>query len=92
MPDELMTAAAAVPFSMGVAIMVVGLARLPLAGRMAPVRLSETLSLGLEFLLAATLLRLAALDTYLALSMVATTIVVRKVITAGIRLSIRALG
>jgi hypothetical protein len=87
--DEVLVAASAVPFSAGVVVIAVAIVRMPLAGRDAPAQLRAGITLGLEFLVAATLLRLAALDTFIALAAVAVTIALRKLITTGLRFAVR---
>ena len=88
--DSLLAALAAVPFAMAVVVLAVGLVRLPLAGRAAPARFAASLALCLEFLLAAGLLRLSALDTYRALAVTAIVIGLRRLISFGVRAGVRA--
>ena len=90
--DDAITTAAAVPFAMAVAVIVIALVRVPGARHAAPAELAAGVSLALEFFLAYGLLRLSALDDYGALGVVAAVVLVRKVINAGIGFALRALG
>jgi Protein of unknown function (DUF1622) len=90
--DRLAEAAAAVPFAAAVVVAAVGLLRTPAAGRAGPAELAASLALSLEFLLAAGLLRLSALDDFGALAAVAAIVLLRKLITTGVRFALRALG
>ena len=94
MPDPASVghAASAVPFAIAVLVVAVGLVRTMGAGRSAPAELAAALSLGLEFLLAAGLLRLAAIDDFSGLAMVGAIVLLRRVIGFGIRSGLRALG
>jgi hypothetical protein len=87
--DAVLVAVSRVPFAVGLLVIVVAIVRVPLAGRGGPAQLRAGIGPGLEFLVAATLLRLAALDTFAALATVAATIALRKVITAGLRFAVR---
>lgn len=89
---DLFALAAGVPFALGIVVVAIGLARLPLAGAAAPAQLAASLGLGLEFLLAAGLLRLSALDDFGALAAVAAIVLLRKVLSTGLGLAVRALG
>lgn len=80
-----------VPFAFAVAVITVGLLRAGLAGRAGPAELAASVSLGLEFLLAAGLLRLSAIDDLAGLGVVAAIVVLRRIIGAGIRFALRAL-
>jgi uncharacterized membrane protein len=90
--DGLLEAAAAVPFAIAVTVAAVGLLRAPAAGRAAPAELAAALALALEFLLAAGLLRLSGRDDYEALAVVASIVLLRKLISTGIRFALQALG
>jgi uncharacterized membrane protein len=90
--ERVLVAIAGVPFAMAVVVVVVGLLRMPFAGRAAPAELAAALGLGLELLLAAGLLRLAALDDLLALGAVAAIIAIRRVLGIGLRTAVAALG
>lgn len=92
LPPELVHGVAAVPFAIAVLVIVVGVVRVLSSGRAGPSELAAAVALGLEFLLAAGLVRLAAIDDFAALGMVALVIVVRKVVGVGIRSAVRALG
>jgi uncharacterized membrane protein len=84
--------AATIPFAMAVIVITVGLLRVLPSGRSGPAELQASIMLGLEFLLAAGLLRLAVLDSFAALGMVAGIIALRRLIGAGLRFAVRALG
>lgn len=88
---DVVAAAAAVPFAIGVLVIVVGFVRVIPSGRDAPAELGGAFALGLEFFLAAGLIRLSAIDTFAGLGLVALTIAVRKLISAGVKESVRAL-
>ena len=83
--------AAAVPFAMAVAVMTVALVRAGPAGRAGVGGLAAGLALGLEFLLAAGLLRLSGLGDFEALAAVAAVVLVRRLVGIGLRLGVRAL-
>ncbi len=90
--DDAITTAAAVPFAMAVAVIAMGLLRLPGARHAAPAELAASVSLAVDFFLAYGLLRLSALDDFGALGVVAAVVLVRKVINTGIGFALRALG
>lgn len=83
--------AAAVPFAMAAVVVAVTLARLPAAGRDAPRELVAGVRLALEFLLAAGLLRLAAIEDAAALAVVAAVVLLRRLLTTGLGFGLRAL-
>ena len=89
---EAIAALAVVPLLMGLLVIAVGVLRVPAAGRAGPAELAASLSLGLEFLLAGGLLRLASLDTFGALAVVAAVVLLRRLIGLGIAFGLRALG
>jgi hypothetical protein len=89
---DLVGLAAGVPFALGIAVIAIGLARVPLAGAGAPAQLAASVGLGLEFLLAAGLLRLSALDDVRALAAVAAIVLLPRVLTTGLGVAVRALG
>jgi len=89
--DALARALASIPVAGAVLVLTAGLLRAVAAGRGAPAQITASVGLGLEFLLAAGLLRLSAVDDLEALGAVASIIVLRKVITAGLRFGARAL-
>jgi uncharacterized membrane protein len=91
-PDAALETAATVPFAIAVVVITVGVVRSAGAGRAAPAELAAALGLGLEFLLAAGLLRLSAIDDPLGLAAVAAIVLLRRLITTGIRFAVRALG
>ena len=94
MPDleTTLETAATVPFAFAVVVITVGLLRAAGSGRGAPAELAAGLGLGLEFLLAAGLLRLSAIDDAAGLAVVGAIVLLRKLISTGIRFSLRALG
>lgn len=89
---DVLSAAAAVPFAMAIVVFAVGMLRVPGARRAGPAELAAALGLGLEFLLAAGLLRLASLDDFAALAAVAAIVAVRRLLTRGLSYSLTALG
>ena len=92
LPAELVETVSLLPFAIAVLVIGVGLLRVLPSGREGPTELAESLALGLEFFLAAGLIRLAAIDSFGALGVVGLTIVFRKVIGAGVRFAVRAVG
>ena len=62
------------------------------AGRHAGVLLATYLGIGLEFFLAAGLVRLASADTFAMLALAAGIIAVRRTIALGLRVAARATG
>jgi uncharacterized membrane protein len=92
LPAELTHGAAAIPFAIA-GLLLVGGALISLTrGRHIGSSYAEFISLGLEFLLAAGLLRLASAQSFEMLGLVAAVIVARRVISFGIRLAVRATG
>jgi uncharacterized membrane protein len=91
LPAELTEAVATVPFAIAVLVIVVGLLRVVPSGRAGPAELAAALTLGLDFFLAAGLIRLSAADSFAALGRVAAIVVVRKVIGVGVRTAVTAL-
>lgn len=85
-------AVAAVPLAAAVVVITVGIARAIVGGAAGPAQLAASVGLGLEFLLAAGLLRLSSIDDFAALAVVAALVVLRKLIVVGIRAGLRALG
>lgn len=92
LPPELTDAVASVPFAIGAAIIVLGACFALFSGRRAGRALAEHIALGLEFLLAAGLIRLASADQLQMLGLVAAIIVARRVIGLGVRYGARAWG
>jgi uncharacterized membrane protein len=90
--ESALEAAAGVPLILSLVVFVVALGRAPASGRRAPDELASGIALALEFLLAAGLLRLSAIDDFGALAGVAAIVVLRKVIATGIRSAARAVG
>lgn len=83
--------ASVVPFAIAVLVIVVGFARVLPSGRMAPDELAASVALGLEFFLAAGLLRLAS-NEISGLGVVAAIVVLRRVIAAGVGFAAKAVG
>jgi uncharacterized protein DUF1622 len=90
LPAELTHTAAAIPFAIGAGIVVIGACLDLFAGRRAGPALAEHIKLGLEFLLAAGLLRLASADQLEMLGLVAAVILARRIIVLGVRFGARA--
>ena len=82
--------AAWVPAAIGLLVVLAGLAHALLDRRRAAASLATALALGLEFFLAAGLLRLAALDTLAALGLAAFILLLRRLISYGVRFAVRA--
>ena len=80
-------ALAVVPLLMGLLVIAVGVLRVPASGRAGAAELAASLSLGLEFLLAAGLLRLSAEATWTGIATAAALVAVRRVAGAGLRAS-----
>ncbi len=76
---------------MGISVIALGLLRVP-ARRTGAAHLAASASLALEFFLPAGLLRLSSIGDFAALGIVAAIIFVRKLIAAGIRYALGALG
>ena len=91
LPPEVTDAIATLPFAIAVLVIVVGLLRVVPSGRAAPAEFAAALTLGLEFFLAAGLIRLGAADSFAMLGLVALIVAVRKVIGAGVGASVRGL-
>jgi uncharacterized membrane protein len=91
LPAEVTDAVATLPFAIAVLVIAVGLVRVVPSGRAGPAEFAAALALGLEFFLAAGLIRLGSADSFAALGLVAAIVVVRQVIGTGVRASVRAL-
>jgi uncharacterized membrane protein len=76
---------------MAVVVVAVGLARAPAAGRAAPAEIAAALGLALEFLLAAGLLRLSAIEHVRELAAVAVIVLMRRALSFGLQSALRAL-
>jgi uncharacterized membrane protein len=83
---------AAVPLAIGAAIIILGACLAIFSGRHAGSAFANHITLGLEFLLAAGLLRLASADQLEMLGLVAAIIVARRIIVIGVRFGVRATG
>lgn len=90
LPPELIMPIAAVPVAMGVLAIMVGVVRAARFPRRAGPEFAAGIGLGLEFLLAAGLLRLAATDDLRTLAMVASIVVLRRLAGTGIKIGARA--
>jgi uncharacterized membrane protein len=90
LPSELTSTGAAVPLAIGAAIIILGALFSPFEGRRVASVLADHITLGLEFLLAAGLIRLASVQSFEMLGVVAAIIVTRRVIVIGLRLGVRA--
>lgn len=87
---EVLRAAAAVPTAMALAVVVVGLGRALVAPRHAAGTLADALALALELFLAAGLIRLAALQDLSSLGIAAFIVLLRRVMSFGVRYAVRA--
>lgn len=85
LPSELTSAVAAVPFAIAATIIIVGACLSIFRGRHAASAFANHITLGLEFLLAAGLIRLASANTLEMLGLVGAIIVTRRIIVVGIR-------
>lgn len=90
LPPELIMPLAALPMAMGVLAIVVGVFRAARFPRRAGREFAAGIGLGLEFLLAAGLLRLAVVDDLRTLAMVGLIVVLRRVAGTGIKIGARA--
>jgi len=87
---ELTSTVAAVPFAIAAAIIILGACLSILSGRHAASAFANHITLGLEFLLAAGLIRLASANSLETLGLVGAIIVTRRIIVLGIRWGTRA--
>ncbi len=90
LPSDLTAAVAAVPFAIAAAIIITGACLSIFAGRHAASAFANHITLGLEFLLAAGLIRLASANSLEMLGLVGAIIVTRRIIVLGIRWGTRA--
>lgn len=90
LPPELTSAAAAIPFAIGAAIIILGACLALFSGRRAGFAFANHITLGLEFLLAAGLIRLASARSLEMLGLVGAIIVARRIIILGVRWGARA--
>lgn len=88
---EVLKAVATVPFAIGMLVIAVGLVRTLTRRRDAAGQLAASLALGLEFLLASGLIRLAALQSLEAFGLVAIIVILRRVIGVGLAFAVAAL-
>ena len=91
MTESLLLDAAAVVTTMATLVLAVAVARAAPRGRSGARPLLEGVGLALEFLLAAGLLRLATLDDFGALGLVAAVVLLRRLISHGLQSGVRAL-
>ena len=90
LPPELAEVTTPLTVGMALLIIVLGLPAALAAGRHTGARLAAAIGLAVEFLLAGGLLRLATLDDFMAVGMVAAIVAVRSAIRYGIRFAVRA--
>ncbi len=84
--------ASVIPFAIGATIIVVGVLSAPRRGLHIARALSTFLGLGLEFLLAAGLIRLASQNTFAMLGIAAAIIGARRIVIIGLGYGARAEG
>ncbi len=89
---DLTTAVATIPFAIAAGIIVFGAISSLRAGSRTGVVFASYLGLGLEFFLAAGLIRLASADTFAMLGITATIIAARGLVVLGVRFGARAWG
>ena len=92
LPADLTHAIAAVPFAIGALIILIGAFFSLFYGRSAGIFFAAHLTLGLEFLLATGLLRLASTNQLEMLALAGAIIATRRIIVTGLRYSVRALS
>ena len=90
LPIDLTSAVATVPFAIAAGIIVFGTFASLLMGRRAGIAFATYLGLGLEFFLAAGLIRLASADSFEMVGITATIIAARRVVVLGVRFGARA--
>jgi uncharacterized membrane protein len=84
--------ASVIPFAIGAVIIVVGVLSAPRRGLHTAMAFSTFLGLGLEFLLAAGLIRLASQNTFEMLGIAAAIIAARRIVIIGLGYGARAEG
>ena len=89
LPDELTTVAATAIVGFAALVIFMGSLTSVRAGRHAGMLLATYLGIGLEFFLAAGLIRLAAVDTSAMLGVAAAIIAVRRAIVVGLKTAAR---
>jgi uncharacterized membrane protein len=92
LPPNVLGIAAVLPFAIGATIIVIGVLSAPRRGLHIAIAFSTFLGLGLEFLLAAGLIRLAQQNTFEALGVAAAIIATRRIVLIGLRYGARAEG
>jgi hypothetical protein len=90
-PPEAFGVASALPLAIGAAIIVIGVLGATRYGRHTARAFSAFLPLGLDFLLAAGLIRLAQQRTFAMLGIAAAIIAVRRIVLIGLSYGARAL-
>lgn len=92
LPQEVFGIASVIPFTIGLGIIVVGVAAAPRYGLHTARAFGNFLGFGLEFLLAATIIRLAGDLTFEMLGIAASVIVARRVVLLGLHYGQRVTG
>ena len=90
--SDLTSLVATLPFAVAALVIVLGLPRALAHPRHAGSSFASSLALGVEFFLAAGLIRLASAQDFETLGVVATIIAARRVIGLGVRYGARAAG
>jgi hypothetical protein len=90
LPAETVSALATIPFAIAAGIITFGTFASLRAGRRAGIVFANYLGLGLEFFLAAGLIRLAGADSFAMLGIAAAIIATRRILVLGVRLGARA--
>ncbi len=89
LPNELTAVVATAIVAFAALVIIAGAVAALRAGRHTGVLLATYLGIGLEFMLAAGLIRLASADTYATLGLAAAVIAVRRAIALGLRYAAR---
>jgi Protein of unknown function (DUF1622) len=92
LPPEVLGIASVIPFAIGAVIIVVGVLSAPRYGLHTARAFSSFLGLGLDFLLAAGLIRLAQQNTFAMLGIAAAIIATRRIVLIGLGFGARAEG
>jgi uncharacterized membrane protein len=88
--SEILRVAASCCTAAALVVVVAGVVRAGRAPRRRAAELAASIALGVEFLLAAGLLRLSALGTFTAIATAAVVVAVRKVVGFGLAVAVRA--
>jgi hypothetical protein len=91
-PPEILGIASLIPFAIGVTIVVAGVLVSARHGLHSGTAFSQFLGLGLDFLLAAGLVRLAATSSWAMIGITASIIVTRRIVLIGLGYGARAEG